>query len=191
MAIQQLTGQQTSATNQLAQAALEAERGRQYTAAENAMTRAMNASLDQSGGYRQLLASQQAAMDAAASGQLGRGVQAEALIPQLQQASYYGADVLRNIGAQSRQMQDQQNQIDYQNQLTQFQWPFNVYNILSSGLGGFTGGQSVTSTTNPNAIAPAAQIAGGTFAGLGALSGIGKNLGFWGGPTTPQPTTPG
>lgn len=156
------------------QSQLEAERGRGYTAAENAMSRAQQAALDENAGWRSLLDAQSNRMLSSSEGQLGRGIQAMSLYPELMRSRYYDADVLRQLGAEERQLSEAQKEVDYQNDLTKFQWPFNLYNMLGSTIASMTGGGGVTTTTspNPNAISPVAGALGGGLAGVGLLSSL-------------------
>lgn len=160
------------------QSALEAERQRQAMSMENALARSLQAALDERSGWRQMVDNQLNRMFQGAEGQLGRGVQMASLIPQLMSSRYQDIDVLRMLGAEGRAMEDLRRQVEYQNALQQFQWPFRVYDILGSGLASFTGGGGVTTqtSTNPNAISPAAQGVGLGMLGLGALSQLGSWL---------------
>lgn len=176
-----VTGQERGYT----QSQLAAERASEAAAAENSLQNAQGAAQNVWTTNAGLTQSQLALMEQAAQNQLGLGAQAQSLLPASQAASYYGSDVLSQIGAQQRQLQDSQNQVGYQNALTNFQWPFNIYNILGSALGSFTGGQGVTTQTspNPNAISPVAQGLGGAALGATALSAIGSlgnKAGWWG-----------
>lgn len=167
------------------QSALEAERGRQYGTQENALQRALQGALDERGGWRSMLDNQLTRGMQASEGELGRGVQAQSLVPDLMQSTYQDADVLRSLGSEYRNFTDAQNQINYQNQQQQFQWPFRLYDIIGSGLASFTGGGGVTTQTssNPNALSSGAQGAGLGMLGVGALS----NLGSWLYPQQQQP----
>lgn len=168
----------------ISEQALAGERGRQFTAQQGSLSAAIQAALDQQGGYRSLLDSALNRGASTSEGMLNRGVQAASLVPNLIKSNYTGADVLSQLGLTDRQIADAQAQAKYQNDLTKYQWPFNLLNILSSGIAGFTGGQSVTTATspNPNAVNPWATGAGAGLAGLGALAGIGGPSGFnlWG-----------
>ena len=156
------------------QSALEAERGRGYSAAENALSRAQQAALDERGGWRSLLDQQNNRMLSASEGELGRGIQTMSLYPELMKSRYDDADVLRQLGAEERQLSEANKEIEYQNALTKFQWPFNLYNIMGSSLASFTGGGGVQTTTspNPNAISPVAGALGGGLAGASILSNL-------------------
>lgn len=153
---------------------LEAERGRGYSAAENALSRAQQAALDERGGWRSLLDAQNNRMLSSSEGELGRGIQTMSLFPELMRGRFDEADVLRKLGSEERQLSEANKEIDYQNRLTDFQLPFNLYNMLGSTIASMTGGGGVTTTTspNPNAISPAAGWIGGGLAGAGALADI-------------------
>jgi hypothetical protein len=156
------------------QNALEAERGRGYGAAENAMSRAQQAALDERGGWRSLLDAQNNRMLSSSEGELGRGIQSMSLFPELMRGRYDEADILRKLGAEQRQLSEAGKEVQYQNDLTQFQLPFNLYNMLGSTIASMTGGGGVTTTTspNPNAISPVAGWLGGGLAGAGALASL-------------------
>lgn len=164
----------TNAERGYTQSQLEAERGRGYTAAENALSRAQQAALDERGGWRSLLDAQNNRMMSSSEGELGRGIQSMSLFPELMRGRYEEADVLRRLGAEDRQLGEAQKEVDYQNRLTDFQWPFNLYNILGSTIASMTGGGGVTTQTspNPNAISPVAGALGGGLAGVGLLSSM-------------------
>lgn len=156
------------------QSALEGERGRGYTAAENALSRSQQAALDERGGWRSLLDAQNNRMLSSSEGELGRGVQAMSLFPQLMQGRFNEADVLRQLGSEQRQLSEAGKEVKYQNDLTKFQLPFNLYNMLGSTIASMTGGGGVTTQTspNPNAISPVAGYAGSALAGAGAIADI-------------------
>lgn len=171
---------QLAATGQergYSQSALEAERGRQYGGMENALQRSLGVAMDERGGWRSLLDNTLTRGLQGAEGELGRAVQAQSLIPDLMASRYQDADVLRALGSEYRNFIDAQNQINYQNEQQAFQWPFRLFDILGSGLASMTGGGGVTTqtSTNPNALSPAAQGVGLGSLGLSALS----NLGSW------------
>lgn len=181
---------QTSGERGYTQSALEGERGREYGAMDSSLARAIQAALDERGGERGLLDSSATRQLQASEGELNRGVTSMGMLPDLLKSRYNDADVLRGLGIEQRQIDDANNRIGYENDVTNFQFPFNLMNIFGQGLASFTGGQGVSTTTspNPNATSPVATGVGGTLAGVGALSGIndiGRSNGWWG---TPDPT---
>lgn len=168
------TQQAIGAERGYSQNALEAERGRGYSAAENALSRAQQAALDERGGWRSLLDAQNNRMLSSSEGELGRGIQTMSLFPELMRGRFDEADVLRKLGSEERQLSEAGKEVKYQNDLTAFQSPFNLYNLLGSTIASMTGGGGVTTTTspNPNAISPIAGWLGGGLAGAGALADI-------------------
>lgn len=176
-----------SEAQQYANASLEGERGRQQATQQQLLQQQLQAALDERGGWRSMLDNTLTREANAADSELGRGVQVMSLFPQFMQSRYYDADVGRALFGEKRQMEDANNQIRYQNALSAYQLPFNLLNILGSGLASFTGGGGVTTqtTTNPNAINPVAQGIGAGAAGISALSQLGSAL--FGTPEAPAP----
>lgn len=166
----------------LAQAlqSLMSERQMQYGTQESALQRALQAAQDERSGWRQMTDNNATRLQQGSEAELNRALQLQSIMPELMKSQYLPYDAMRTIGAEYRNLGNQNNQIDYQNQLTKFQWPFNVYNILGAGLAQATGGQGVTTQTAPNANAanPWAQGLGGATLGVQALSGLGSALGY-------------
>lgn len=162
----------------LGMTALQSALSRAQTTQENALNRGSGLAQDAMGGQRQLTDNSATRQQQGSEAELNRAVQLQSLLPQLMQSQYLPYDVQRTIGAEGRAMTDQNNQINYQNQNSLFQLPFNLLNIMGANLGSATGGQGVTTqtSTNPNNVGTGAQVAGGLGLGVSALSNLGSFL---------------
>jgi len=166
----------TGSERDSADRSLESERGRQQQTQQQLLQQKLAAALDERGGWRSILDNSLTRGTSMAEGELGRGVQAQSLLPELMKSRMFDADVLRSLGAEGRQLEDSWDATDYRNKMTKFQWPFQLMNIFNAQLGSSTGGQGVTTqtSTNPNAVSPLATGIGGATAGLGLLSQMGS-----------------
>lgn len=153
---------------------LEAERTRQYNTQSQLLQQALEAALNERQGWRSTVENQLQRGAQTAEGQAGRDIQLLQLFPELMRSRYDDGDVGRLLGADKRSIEDARNQTRYQNDMTRFEWPMRVLDMMSQGLAGFTGGQTVQTTQNPNATSNAARNTGLGFMSLGAL---GKALG--------------
>lgn len=161
---------------------LEAERTRQYNTQSQLLQQALEAAVNERQGWRSTLENQLQRGAQTAEGQAGRDIQLLQLFPELMRSRYDDGDIGRLLGAEKRGIDDARNRAQYENQMTRFEWPMRVLEMMSQSLAGFTGGQSVTTAQNPNTNSNAANAAGTGLMFLGGLSQLGGKDGFgwWG-----------
>jgi len=155
---------------------LEQSQQRQYGLADTTANRALQSAMQERNNWQQSMMQERQMESQMTDASLGRNVQLAGLLPSLMSSDYIDLDVRRQLGKERRDISDINRQVDYQNQMANFEWNQKVLERLGGALATAGGAGGVASSTLQQPSGPP----WATYAALApvALSAFGN---YWGG----------